>query len=115
MRSFSVTYMPWAFYLILSHFAYKGLAAYARSCYLSYMYLCWGLELETVFHVSISHLRVGGVSIQCQYQQKEVYPNQVCMGNDCMQVCICIPCHSCSERYSDPKLCILSFVIKYQI
>ena len=30
------------------------------------------------------------LSIQCQYQQKEVYPNQVCMGNDCMQVCICI-------------------------
>ena len=55
---------------------------------------------------------VGGVSIQCQYQQKEVYPNQVCMGNDCMYVCICIPCHSCLERYSDPKLCILQTQFK---
>ena len=65
-----------------------------------------------MFHVSISHLRVGGVSIQCQYQQKEVYPNQVCMGNDCMQVHVCIPCHSYSETYSDPKLCILQTQFK---
>ena len=65
-----------------------------------------------MFHVSISHLRVGGVSIQYQYQQKEVYPNQVCMGNDCIQVHVCIPCHSYSETYSDPKLCILQTQFK---